>query len=214
MRVIAFIDGFNLYHGLREVGWRWAYWLDMTALARNLLKAGQTLARTKYFTARIAGPRPADSPAKAQRLSDKRRRQTEYLDALATLADFQMFEGHYLAKDRSCHQCGACWTTHEEKMTDVSIATELLVDAFQDAFDTALVISADSDLTPPVLAVRRIFPAKRIIVVFPPKRTSVQLARAANASFPVGRGKLQQSLLPEMITLPNGHAISRPRYWR
>lgn len=213
-RVIAYIDGFNLYHGLRDAGWRWGYWLDMTALARNLLKPGQTLAFTKYFTARIAGPKPADSHSKAQRLTDKRQRQTAYLDALATLADFKMFEGHYLAKDRSCHTCGAQWTTHEEKMTDVSIATELLVDAFQDAFDTALLISADSDLTPPTLAVRQFFPEKRIVAAFPPKRSSVQLKRAANASFTIGRGKLKQSLLPVQVTLPGGHVITRPARWQ
>lgn len=213
-RVIAYIDGFNLYHGLRDAGWRWAYWLDMAALAKNLLKPEQTLVFTKYFTARIAGPKPADSAAKARRLADKRQRQTAYLDALATLADFQMFEGHYLAKERSCHTCGAQWTTHEEKMTDVSIATELLVDAFQDAFDTALLISADSDLTPPTLAVRQFFPGKRIVAAFPPKRSSVQLKRAANASFTIGRGKLKQSLLPGQVTLPNGHVITRPARWQ
>ena len=213
-RVIAYIDGFNLYHGLRDAGWRWACWLDMTALARNLLKPDQTLAFTKYFTARIAGPKSADSAAKAQRLTDKRQRQTAYLDALATLADFRVFEGHYLAKDQSCHACGAQWTTHEEKMTDVSIATELLVDAFQDAFDTALLISADSDLTPPTLAIRQFFPEKRIVAAFPPRRSSVQLKRAANASFTIGRGRLKHSQLPDRVALANGHVVSRPARWR
>ena len=212
-RVIAYIDGFNLYHGLRDARWHWAYWLDMTALARNLLKPGQTLAITKYFTARIAGPKPVDSTVKAQHLTDKRQRQTNYLDALATLRDFKMFEGHYLAKERYCRACGAQWTTHEEKMTDVSIATELLFDAFQDAFDTALLISAASDLTPPTLAVRQFFSDKRIIAAFPPKRSSVQLKRAAHASFTIGRGKLKQSLLPALITLPTGHVIKRPTRW-
>jgi hypothetical protein len=32
--VIAYIDGFNLYHGLREKGWKWAYWLNLQALMR------------------------------------------------------------------------------------------------------------------------------------------------------------------------------------
>ena len=48
-RVIAYIDGFNLYHGLRDAGWRWAYWLDMAALAKNLLKPEQTLVFTKLY---------------------------------------------------------------------------------------------------------------------------------------------------------------------
>lgn len=213
-RVIAYIDGFNLYHGLRAANWRSSYWLDMTSLARNLLKPDQTLIYTKYFTARIAGPKPADSPAKARRLKEKRARQTAYLDALSTLPDHQIYEGHYLAKDRECFACHAKWTAHEEKMTDVNIATEMLVDAFQDAFDTALLISADSDLTPPTLAIREYFPEKRIIAAFPPKRSSVRLTRATNASFTIGRAKLKKSQLPEQVTMPSGHVIYRPSHWR
>ena len=45
-------------------------------------------------------------------------------------------------------------------MTDVNIAMELLVDAQQDKFDTALLVSADSDLTGPILKVRNLFPNK------------------------------------------------------
>ena len=28
-RLIAYIDGFNLYFGLKEKGWKRYYWLDM-----------------------------------------------------------------------------------------------------------------------------------------------------------------------------------------
>src|ERR1039457_3467198 len=39
-------------------------------------------------------------------------------------------------------------------------------------FDSAVLISADSDLVPAISAVRRLFPAKRIVVAFPPERFS------------------------------------------
>ena len=39
-------------------------------------------------------------------------------------------------------------------MTDVNIATAMLTDAYRDRFDTALLVSADSDLVPPVRAAR------------------------------------------------------------
>ena len=44
--VIAYIDGFNLYYGLRAKGWKWAYWLNMQALMRLFLKPGQKLVDT------------------------------------------------------------------------------------------------------------------------------------------------------------------------
>ena len=53
-RVITYIDGFNLYFGLQSQGWERFLWLDVQALSRNLLKPDQTLARTKYFTSRVA----------------------------------------------------------------------------------------------------------------------------------------------------------------
>ena len=52
-RVIAYIDGFNLYYGLRAAGWRRYYRLDLRRLAENLLRPGQTLATVRYFSARV-----------------------------------------------------------------------------------------------------------------------------------------------------------------
>ena len=48
--VIAYIDGFNLYYGLRSKGWRWFYWLNVQEMARRILKPDQMLIITKYFT--------------------------------------------------------------------------------------------------------------------------------------------------------------------
>ncbi len=55
-RVIAYIDGFNLYFGLKTQRWRRYYWIDLQLLARNLLKPDQELVFTKYFTSRVSLP--------------------------------------------------------------------------------------------------------------------------------------------------------------
>ena len=99
-------------------------------------------------------------------------------------------------------------------MTDVQIATEMLTDAFADKFDTALVVSADSDLVPPTLAVRRLFPGKRVVAAFPPARSSVQLKRAANASTRVGLDSLERSQFPDAVPKPDGYVLRRPEHWR
>ena len=203
-KVIAYIDGFNLFFGMRSKGWRRYYWLDPRALASNLLKPGQRLVATKYFTARIS-PSPHDP--------DKHRRQSTYLEAVDTLAQTQIFYGHYLPKRQRCFRCGASWTSHEEKMTDVNIAVEMLQDAFADAFDTALVLSADSDLTAPVEAVRGGFPKKRIVIASPPNRQSKRLESAAHATFRIGRKKLKDSQLPEQVTKADGFVLHRPASW-
>lgn len=203
-RVTAYIDGFNLYFGLKSKGWRRFYWLDMRALSHSLLKPNQRLETVKYFTSRVSAS-PADP--------DQARRQNTYLEALSTLSDTSIFFGHYLAKPIRCHSCGAQWTKHDEKMTDVNIATELLVDAFQDRFDTALLVSADSDLAGPIMKMRSLFPAKRVVVVFPPDRVSERLRREANHSFTLGRSNIAQSQLPDPVLKPDGFPLRRPSTW-
>lgn len=203
-RVIAYIDGFNLFFGMRSKGWRRYYWLDPRALARNLLKPRQTLVSTKYFTARIS-----DTPNDP----GKRERQNTYLEAIDTLPATSIYYGHYLPKPQRCFRCGSTWISHEEKMTDVNMAVEMLKDAFADRFDTALLLSADSDLTAPVEAVRSLYEDKRIVVACPPDRQSKRLESVAHAYFRVGRKKLQDSQFPDEVRKPDGFVLERPSTW-
>ena len=203
-RVISYIDGFNLYFGLRSKGWRKYYWLDLYGGSASLLKPWQQLEHCHYFTARVS----------ADGRSQSKNRQTLWLDALSTRTGISVHEGHYLSKQQNCKSCGAQWTTFEEKMTDVNIATQLLIDAFDDRYDTALVISGDSDLTTPIQQVRKRFPDKRIIVAFPPGRHSLHLKSAAHGSMHIGEDKLRQNLLPDSITMPNVFVLQRPNGWQ
>lgn len=204
-RVISYIDGFNLYFGLKNKGWKRYYWLDLEALSEALMIAGQTLETTHYFTARLrlVGNNHAD-----------KQRQDDYLDALLTRNNLQIHHGHYLRKTRQCRSCGASWPDYEEKMTDVNIAVQLIADAFDDNFDTALIISADSDLTTPVQLVRKRFPNKKIVIAQPPGRNSNQLSQAANTAFQISRKKVQTSQLPETVTTADGVTLQRPATWK
>ena len=98
-------------------------------------------------------------------------------------------------------------------MTDVNIAMELLVDAQQDRFDTALLVSADSDLTGPVIKVRSLFPKRRIIVAFPPDRVSERLKREANGWTRIGEAAVRQNQLPDPVIKPDGVTLHKPAEW-
>ena len=202
--VICYIDGLNLYYGLKSKGWRRFYWLDLRRLALNLLISNQGLEAVRYFTARVSStPRDQLKPV----------RQNTYLEALATLPDLTIHLGHFLMKKRYCRNCGNIWQAPEEKMTDVNIAVELLSDAYDDRFDMAIIVSGDSDLTGPVRSVRTRYPDKRVIVAFPPGRHSVDLSRSASAYFTIGRKKLRDSQLPETVVRTDGYALTRPASW-
>ena len=214
LRTIIYIDGFNLYYGLRSKGWRKYYWLNLRCLSQKILKLDQRLIATKYFTARVSAGNKATSDNVREKMESKRRRQAIYLDALGGLNNFMIFEGHFLAKTITCKTCGYSWLTHEEKMTDVNIATELIMDAHNDNFDVAMIISGDSDLVPPILAVQNTYPEKRIVVAFLPSRSSERLKQTANAFFTIGEANIRQSQFPEEIRRAEGIILKRPEKWR
>lgn len=201
-RVITYIDGFNLYFGLKSKKWQRYYWLNLSLLANNLIKPYQRQVSVKYFTSRIVHPL-----AKTQR-------QLVYLEALETLPDLSIFYGKYQHNLHTCPSCGYVETIPSEKMTDVNIAVELLADAYQDRFDTALLISADSDLTAPIDKVRQLFPKKKVVSVFPPDRSSNELKRVSSAFFTISRTVLATSQFEEKVISKSDYPLTRPGTWK
>lgn len=200
-RTIVYIDGFNLYFGLKTSGLKRFYWLNVKQMALSVLKRDQILVEIKYFTSRIK-----DNPGKAAR-------QSKFIDAISTLADLKIFYGMYQANSIECHACKAKWDKSDEKMTDVNIATELLVDAFGDAFDTAIVVSADSDLVPPIAKIVGLFPKKKVTVAFPPERKSKHMKKVASAWFDIGRDTIANSQFPNVVKTANGYDVVKPSEW-
>lgn len=198
-RVSVYIDGFNLYFGLKSK-YPYLKWLNVEALSANLLKANQILEGCNYFTARVR-----NSP-------NKERRQTVYLDALKS-TNTNIVYGKYFSKPVTCKRCKNSWPGNEEKMTDVNIAVTILTDALQDKYDTVILISGDSDLTPPLRALKQFYPDKKAIVAFPPNRTSFELKTIADASFTIGRKKLAMSQLDDSIATSGEHIITKPIEW-
>ena len=203
-RVAVYIDGFNLYYGMRSKGWQRYYWLDLRSLSSRFLRPYQKLEMVRYFTAKVVY---------LDRHPEQQRNQHTYLEVLATLPDLEIHYGYFLGKRRTCRSCGRSSSTYEEKMTDVNIAVQLLGDAQDDVFDTAIVISADSDLTGPVKAVRSRYPRKKVIVAFPPSRHSNDLAHSATGSTYIGRDKLRDSQFPDQVHKPDGRILTRPSNW-
>ena len=118
-----------------------------------------------------------------------------------------------MEKPVRCFQCGWTWEKPEEKGTDVSIATEMLVDASDDKLDLAILVSADSDLAAPVMAVNQHF-GKPVVIAFPPERNSAKLKRLAKGHFKISRSTLAAAQLPDPVVKPGGTELHRPGNWR
>lgn len=200
-RVIAYIDGFNLYFGMLESGIEKGKWLNVEAMITSLLKPNQTLVGVKYFTSRVSG-----NP-------NKEKRQRSYLDALKTTS-VELIYGHYQTNTQTCKSCGHLWTDQKEKKTDVNIASHLLINAFQNDFDTAILISGDSDLIPPVDYINKNIKDKLVAVFFPPSRLNKSLQKVAKGSLVLGRKKILDHQFPEAVTLKSGFVLEKPKEWK
>jgi len=208
-RAIAYVDGFNLYFGIRETKKPTLKWLNIQALVQQLLarpsfvrRCGtHELVETKYFTSLISR-KPA-----------KERRQQTFLEALQTLEDFEIYYGKYSFQPQWCPNCRTHYELPTEKMSDVNLSVELMRDAFQDRFDTALIVSADSDLVPPVQAVKELFPRKIIAVALPPNRRSGHLVSVADYRLKIWERLVGKCLFPLKIPTDSG-VIECPLEWR
>ena len=202
-RAIVYIDGFNLHYGMRAAYRGRHEWLDLQALAQNLLRPRMELVKVKYFTAAAKGI-----------ASGGKRRQEIYLKALQThCGKLETFYGNFLTKTMLCRECGKAYTLHEEKKTDVNLACEILNDAYQDHFDCCYVVSGDSDLVPPIASLNRHHPGKRSVVCHPPRRKNTELCGTASAWYPISRQMLARSQLPRTVMLPSGRPLTRPTEW-
>jgi len=209
----AYIDGFNLYFGLRDSGLRHLLWLDVRKMAALVAPRGWELGRVVYGTARISGAQPTDSEPRGRQREESRRRQTVYLDALSAAVDLEILEGHFLPKTVTCYGCRRSWAQPEEKMTDVQLATEMLTDVFVRGCQRLLVISADSDLVPPIKAIRSLRPEVEVIVAFPPGRVSTALQNEATGIRKIRKKALETAQLPDPVEVPGNVFLSRPSEW-
>jgi uncharacterized LabA/DUF88 family protein len=199
-RVIVYVDGFNLYFGMLEAGLDYCKWLDLILLSSNLLQSNQVLVEVKYFTSRVS-----NNP-------EKQKRQNTYIEALEAIG-VNIFFGNYQSDKIECKRCLNVWPKFNEKMTDVNIATQILIDAYQDKYDMAMLISGDSDLVPPMRAVHEIFKNKRVFVAFPPKRHNQSVSLVAKGSITIGRKKLVDSQFQIEITKKDGYVLKKPKNW-
>lgn len=165
-RVTFYIDGFNFYFGLKRTKrinpeWDGLYWIDMVKLCESFLGDNQILEKVIYFTA---------SPLSPQKNS----RQSAFLNANKLLNGdkFEIVKGKYIDKQFICPNCNYSISRPEEKKTDVNISLRMIEDCLVTATDIVALVSADSDLVPPIEMIQKRFPDIRIRVYFPPSNYS------------------------------------------
>jgi len=207
MKTYVYVDAFNLYFGcVKNTPYKW---LDLSKLCAILLPQHQ-IERIKYFTAYVkALPNNPNAP----------RRQQTYIRALQTLSHLEIVYGHFLSHNVRmplAHPIvGQPRTVEvlktEEKGSDVNLAVQLLHDAYQNRYESAVVISGDSDLLSAVQIVKTEL-GKPVGVLNPQKRPSRMLQQHATFYKHIRPGVLAASQFPRVLKDQHG-TINKPLEW-
>lgn len=201
-RVKIFIDGFNVYHALEhEANYHQYKWLDYSKLAGLFVRRQDHIVDVLYFTALANWD--------IQKVS-----RHKVLIAALKFRGVKIILGQFQKVERRCRKCHEHYHTFEEKKTDVNIAVELMKSAVKDEFDTAIIMSGDSDLIPAVEAVKALFPAKQVGVVIPINLRAALLKQVCDFHMKMKEKHLKGSLFPDELDLGDGVKLTRPPVWR
>jgi uncharacterized LabA/DUF88 family protein len=188
---------------LKSKKWRSYYWLDLVKFVESFLKPHQELVGVKYFSA-------------VQKNIGKADRQDLFFQANKLNPKFHLHLGKFLQKKLICRNCHDEIIQFEEKETDVRIATQMLNDVVQNKCSISILISADSDLIPPIEVIREINPNHKLWVFFLPQRYSNDLVNMSDRYVKLDRhqSKFENARLPEDVVLKNGYIAKRPDNWK
>lgn len=196
-RAAVYVDGFNLFHAVQDLGREYLKWLDLQALGRAIAPRSEVIRRVVWATAFRPGARHHTALHQA------------YFDALRARG-VECLTGHFVVFSDGCNACGHTWTVSQEKQSDVNLALSVLDDAHQNRFDVCYLVTTDGDHAATARFLKERYPAKKLVIVAPPGRpTNRTLLEWADARTEITPAQLERSLLPAVVDGPDG-AIERP----
>ncbi|MDP9237199.1 MAG: NYN domain-containing protein [Chloroflexota bacterium] len=135
-RVAVFVDGANFYNRLRQC--RWPTSVDVGEFGLRLA-GNREFIGAWYYNVSPPAERPREQVARQEAYYARLREHPLVTFTLGFLQR-RMVDGKAL---------------YEEKGVDVSLAVDMLTGAFEDRYDTAILVSSDGDFKPAVEGVRR-----------------------------------------------------------
>jgi uncharacterized LabA/DUF88 family protein len=140
-RVAIYIDGSNLYYKLKELDIKDITYFRYGNLAEYLAGEGRNIVAKRYY---VGAVRVKGGDKKAVRMQEGQVRLFNHLNSKAE--GFNVKKGYLMKNDGIYH----------EKGVDVKIAVDLLVGAYENMYDTAILISSDTDLIPAIQKIKHL----------------------------------------------------------
>ncbi|MDR3502162.1 MAG: NYN domain-containing protein [Legionella sp.] len=184
-RVQCYVDGFNLYHAIDALNENHLKWVDIRSLATAFVKPSKEVLNEVFYFSAYATWLPASMM-----------KHREYIKALETRGITTVL-GHFNTNSVRCNACGSTWNSREEKATDVNFAIKLIEQAHNNCFDHAFIVTADSDLCPPIEMILNNFPTKEFTILTPPNRYRIaRELRGLVNTIKIKKRHLAANLLP------------------
>lgn len=185
--------------------WKRYYWIDFYKLCSQFIDTEQfEIVKIKYFTA------PPLNPQKSQRQAT-----LLAVNKLLNPGIFEVVPGKYYDKYFDCPNCSITFSKPEEKRTDVNISVHLIGDCALDNTDILNLVSADSDLVPPLEFIKENYPHKKVKVYFPPNRKSsdiYNLDRKNTKFLENSKTRFENSIMDKVIS-KDGKTYTVPSKW-
>ena len=208
MRTIFLIDGFNLYHSIVDIAWYCnglnVKWLNIHSLCKSylhLIGKDAIIESIYYFSALAYHLNDPDIISRHETYI-KCLRETGVKDEL----------GRFKPKTIRCSHGGKI-IKHEEKETDVAIASKMLEVLSKNECDSVVLVTGDTDLAPAVKTAKHLFPDKYIIFAFPYRRKNEELAQITPGSFKIYSRNYIQHQFPDPFPLSDGTMVPKPSSW-
>lgn len=195
----VYVDGFNLYHSINDLGQNYLKWLNLRKLSERVAKGhAHEITRIVFCTAFFPGD------------FKKRKRHEAYNEALRTVG-VDIVLGHTTKEPSDCRACGHQWDQPREKETDINVSLHLFDDACQGLIDAAFLVTADTDQAATLRMMKRRCPKVKLIVITPPGRNkSKHLRDLSDANLALSEADIDASVFPSLIQPEAGRLVVRP----
>jgi uncharacterized LabA/DUF88 family protein len=183
---MVFIDGANLYRSVKDE-LRILKQVNVEKFTHKLVGT-RTLERVYYYTTASPSSEVADRAA-----------HQRFLDRLGWINSLQVRLGRIVPRKYEfvCSKCGEKneHRTHAQKGVDTRIAVDMVTMAVDNAYDTAILVSGDSDLSEAVNYIREHTHKKVENACVPGEGWAKNLREACDTRIPVTNDYIRDCLL-------------------
>ncbi len=198
-KAALYIDGFNLYHSVNDLAEPFLKWCNFWRLGETIIpQVSERLVKVVFCTAYYPGD------------FGKKVRHERFIKALAAVG-VETILGHFSTEPADCRSCGRKWHKPTEKASDIHLALTIYDDAINNVYDTAYLLTSDTDQAATARFIKERQSSKKIVSVSPPGREHSQhILSHTTHKIALNKDSIERCLFRNVVFDSNRTAVLRP----